>query len=175
MNLMRLAVPFLIFLAPLSHGATYDPEERLAEMQIELPQASTPVANYVEAVRTGNLMFLSGNGPRGKDGKLTVGKVGSELTLEQAQQAARQTAINLLATLKAEIGNLNKVRRIVRVTGYVNAVEGYKDQSKVMNGASDLLVDVFGDHGRHTRTAVGVASLPFNIPVEIDMIVEVEP
>ncbi len=160
----------------LAAALDYDPEARLKELHIELHQPTPPVANYVNAVRTGNLVFLSGHGPHQADGTLLfTGKIGKDLTVEQGQEAARLVAINLLSSLKAEIGDLKKVRRIVKVLGMVNAVEGFKDQPKVINGASDLLVDVFGkERGAHARSAVGMASLPFNIPVEIEMIVEVE-
>ena len=151
-----------------------DPEKKLAEMGIKLPPVSKPVANYVKAVRTGNLLFLAGHGPCELNATNT-GKVGRDLTLEQGVEAAKSTAICLLATLKAEVGDLNKVRRIVKLLGMVNAVDTFTDHPKVINGASDLLVGVFGDAGRHARSAVGMASLPMNIAVEIEMIVEVPP
>ncbi len=150
------------------------PEERLRQMGIELRRPPTPVANYVQAVRTGNLVFLAGHGPRKPDGSLMVGRVGSDLTLEQGKEAARLTGIDLLTSLKAEIGDLDRVKRVVKVVGMVNATESFTEHPKVVNGCSDLLVAVFGDRGRHARCAVGMGSLPFNIPVEIDMIVEVE-
>ena len=151
-----------------------DPEQRLKELGIKLRTPPTPVANYVTAVRTGNLVFLAGHGPRKPEGGYVAGRVGRDLTLKQGYEAARLTAIDLLCSLKAEIGDLNKVKRVVKVMGMVNAVESFTEHPKVVNGCSDLLVAVFGDRGRHARCAVGMGSLPFNIPVEIDIIVEVE-
>jgi len=151
----------------------YNPEQKLKELGIQLSSPSSPVANYVNTVRTGNLVFISGKGPLKSDGNYVLGKLGENLTLEQGYEAARLTAINLISTLKASIGDLSKVKRIVRVTGMVNATSDFKDHPKVVNGCSDLLVEVFGDNGKHTRAAVGMNSLPLNIAVEIDMIVEV--
>ncbi len=151
-----------------------DVEQRLKEMGIQLDTPAPPVANFVHAVRSGNLVFLAGHGPLKQDGTWVTGKVGRDMDILEAQEAARLTAINLLSSLKAEIGNLNKVKRIVKILGMVNSDESFTDQPKVMNGCSDFLVSVFGDRGRHARSAVGMASLPFGIPVEIEMIVEVE-
>ncbi|MEJ2165085.1 MAG: RidA family protein [Desulfobacterales bacterium] len=148
-------------------------EARLEEMGIKLPPAVSPVANYVPAVRSGNLVFLSGHGPFKEDGSLITGKVGSELTTEQGYEAARRIAIALLGSLKAEIGDLEKVKRVVKLLGLVNCTSDYKDQPKVINGASDFLVEVFGARGKHARSAVGTNALPLNIAVEIEMIVEV--
>ncbi len=155
--------------------ADYDPEANLKDLGIALPTPSTPVANYVNAVRTGNLIFLAGKGPLKSDGDYIMGKVGTELTIEEGYEAARVTAINQLAVLKAELGNLNKVKRIVKVLGMVNAEPGFIDQPKVINGYSDLMVAIFGERGKHARAAVGMASLPNNIAVEVEMIVEVYP
>jgi len=141
---------------------------------LELPPAAKPVANYVSAVRTDNLVYLSGHGPLRNDGTLITGKVGTDLTLEEGYEAARRVALGLLGSLKAEIGNLDKVRRVVKLLGMVNCTPDFIDQPKVINGASDLLVKVFGDKGKHARSAVGMNSLPMNISVEIEMIVEVE-
>ncbi len=149
-------------------------ETKLKEMGIELPPAVTPVANYVPAVRTGNLIFLSGHGPLKEDGSLITGKVGSDLTTEQGYEAARRIAIGLLGSLKASIGDLDNVKRVVKLLGLVNCTSGFKDQPKVINGASDFFVEVFGDKGKHARSAVGTNALPMNIAVEIEMIVEVE-
>jgi enamine deaminase RidA (YjgF/YER057c/UK114 family) len=148
-------------------------EARLKEMGITLPPAVTPVANYVPAVRTGNLVFLSGHGPFEEDGSLITGKVGSQLTAEQGYEAARRVAVGLLGSLKAEIGDLEKVNRVVKVLGLVNCPSDFTDQPKVINGASDFLVEVFGARGKHARSAVGTNALPMNIAVEIEMIVEV--
>ena len=156
-----------------SQTAPTDPEARLAAMGIQLPAPTAPLANYVKAVRAGNLVFLAGHGPVKANGDLVTGTVGRELTIEQGYDAARLTAVGLLATLKAEVGDLSRVKRIVRVFGLVNCVERFSEHPKVINGASDLLVEVFGDKGRHARAAVGAASLPFNIAVEIEMIAEV--
>ena len=149
-------------------------ETKLKEMGVELPQAATPAANYVPAVRTGNLVFLSGHGPIREDSSLITGKVGSDLTTEQGYAAARRIAILLLGSLKAEIGDLDKVKRVVKLLGLVNCTPDFAEQPKVINGASDFFVEVFGDKGKHARSAVGSNALPFNIAVEIEMIVEVE-
>jgi len=152
--------------------ATGGAEDNLKQKNIALPPPATPVANYVPAVRVGNLLFLSGVGP----GQSTPrGKVGKDLSLEQGYQAARATGLNLLATARATLGSLDKVKRIVKVLGMVNSAPGFTDQPKVINGFSDLMVEVFGEAiGKHARSAVGMAELPFNIPVEIEMILEVE-
>ncbi|HEV8641698.1 MAG TPA: RidA family protein [Methylomirabilota bacterium] len=149
-------------------------EARLKEKNITLPTPPTPLANYVGAVRVGNLLFLSGHGPL-RDGKATArGKLGKDLSVEQGYQVARQVGLNLLATTRATLGSLDKVKRVVKVLGMVNSAEGFGDQPKVINGFSDLMVEVFGDIGRHARSAVGMAELPMGIPVEIEMILEVE-
>jgi enamine deaminase RidA (YjgF/YER057c/UK114 family) len=151
-----------------------DVEQRLKELGVTLHTPDRPLANYVHAVRTGNLVFLAGHGPRKPEGGMVIGKVGREIDLEQGKEAARLVAINLLSSLKAEIGDLNKVKRIVKVLGMVNADPSFTNHPEVINGCSDLLVAIFGDRGRHARSAVGMGSLPRNIPVEIEMIVEVE-
>lgn len=156
-----------------SNSPNYDPEAKLREMNIALPTPSAPVANYVKAVRTGNLIFLAGAGPQ-KDGKYTTGKVGADLSIEQGYEAARLTGINQLAVLKAELGDLRKVKRIVKVLGMVNCNPDFADQPEVINGFSDLMVAVFGEKGKHARSAVGMAALPRNMAVEVEMIVEVE-
>ena len=149
-------------------------EDRLRELGIELPEPSQPVANYVNAVRTGNLVFMAGKGPKQSDGTYITGKLGADLTVEEGYAAARLVAINQLAALQAEIGDLNKVKRVVKVLGMVNADASFTDHPKVVNGFSDLMVEVFGDRGKHARAAVGMGSLPRNIAVEIEFIVEVE-
>lgn len=165
-------------LALLTASATsaqeYDPEARLRELGVELHTPGAPMANYVRAVRTGNLLFLAGHGPC-KAGECITGKVGVVLSVEQGYEAARATAIDLLSTLKAELGDLRRVRRIVKVLGMVNTTPDFQQQPAVINGASDLFVAVFGDRGRHARSAVGMISLPQDIAVEIEMIVEIEP
>ena len=152
-------------------------EKKLAEMGLALPPAPTPVANYVPAVRAGNLLFISGHGPDlVKDGKIHYirGKLGKDLTVEQGYDAAKQVTLNILQSIKGAIGDLDKVRRIVKVLGFVNCTEDFPDQPKVINGASDLLVALYGERGRHARSAVGMYQLPFGIAVEIEMVVEVE-
>ena len=149
-------------------------EKRLKELQLDLGPVSAPVANYVNAVRTGNLLFLAGKGPRpGADGKRPSGKVGREYTAEQAYEHARGVGMDLLAVMRAELGSLDKVKRVVKVLGMVNAVPDFHDHPRVINGCSDLFLQVLGDKGRHARSAVGVGSLPLQIPVEIEVIVEV--
>ena len=149
-------------------------ENKLKEMGFELPPTMQPVANYVTAVRTGNLVFLAGHGPVREDGTRITGKVGKDLSVEEGYEAAKRVALGLLSTLTGEIGDLDRVRRIVKLLGMVNCPPEFGDQPKVINGASDLLVEVFGERGKHARSAVGMSSLPMNISVEIEMIVEVE-
>lgn len=151
-----------------------DYDKKLKELGIQLSEPSKPVANYVKAVRAGNLLFLSGHGPTHPDGSMTKGKVGLDLTIEQGYTAAKLTAEGLLATMKAELGDLNRVKRIVKVNGWVNCPPDFGDHPKVINGCSDLMVAVFGEKGKHARAAMGAGSLPFNTSVEIEMIVEVE-
>lgn len=151
-------------------------EENLKKLGIELGAVSAPVANYVNAVRTGNLLFLAGKGPRADArGKRPVGKVGREFTVEQAYQHARTVGLDLLAVMRTELGSLDRVKRVVKVLGMVNAVPEFTDHPKVINGCSDLFVEVLGDKGKHARSAVGMGSLPMGIPVEIECIVEVAP
>lgn len=145
-------------------------EKKLKELGITLGPVTPPVANYVNAVRTGNLLYLAGKGPAGN----VAGIVGKDITVEQAYGHARTTGLNLMAVMKDELGSLDRVKRIVKVLGMVNAVPGFPDQPKVINGCSDLFVEVFGERGKHARSAVGMGSLPNNIPVEIEVIVEVE-
>ena len=154
-------------------GVSLDAEAKLKELGITLPQPPKPVANYVNAVRTGNLIFLAGKGPKRADGSEITGKLGREISIQEGYEAARLTAINQLSVLKAELGDLNKVKRIVKVLGMVNSEPSFVEQPKVINGFSDMMVAVFGDRGRHARAAVGMASLPRGQAVEIEMIVEV--
>jgi enamine deaminase RidA (YjgF/YER057c/UK114 family) len=151
-----------------------DFDKKFKELGIQLITPAKPVANYVKVVRTGNLLYLSGDGPTRADGSYITGKVGADLTVEQGYEAAKQTGISILSTLKAELGDLNKVKRIVKVLGMVNCTSSFTDQPKVINGFSDLMVAVFGEKGKHARSAVGMSSLPSNIAVEIEIIVEVE-
>ena len=142
-------------------------EKRLEELGIVLPELSAPLGNYVHAVRTGNLLFLSGKGPVN-----STGKVGKAVTPERAYQDAREVGLFLLAAVRQELGSLDAVTRVVKVLGMVNAVPDFKDQPKVINGCSDLMVEVFGEQGRHARSAVGMGSLPNQITVEIEAIFE---
>jgi enamine deaminase RidA (YjgF/YER057c/UK114 family) len=164
----------LILVAFESHAQKIDFDKKLKELNVELFTPGKPIANYVKAVRTGNLLFLAGHGPTKADGSNITGKVGKDLTIEQGYEAAKQTAIALLSTIKAEIGDLNKVKRIVKVNGWVNCPAEFTDQPKVINGCSDLLVAVFGDKGKHARAALGANALPSNIAVEIEIVVELE-
>ena len=168
---------FLLILltASLSHNIySQTPEDKLKEKGIVLNAPGKPVANYVNAVRVGNLLYLAGKGPTKPDGIDITGKVGKDLTIEQGYEAARLTAINHIAVLKAELGDLKKVKRIVKVLGMVNCTEDFKDQPKVINGYSDLMVDIFGEKGKHARSAVGMYALPLNIAVEVEVVVEIE-
>ena len=154
--------------------ANFDPETKLKELGIELITPSNPVANYVNTVRSGNLLFISGKGPLKNDGEYIKGKLGYDLSIDQGYDAARVTGINLISTIKSELGDLKNVKQVIRVNGMVNSASNFIDQPKVINGCSDLLVEVFGDRGKHTRVALGMNSLPMNIAVEIDIILEIE-
>lgn len=148
-------------------------ESRLQELGHELPAVTLPAANYVPTVVSGNMVIVSGQLPM-KDGKPHfVGKVGREISMEQAQECARLCVLNVLAHVKLAIGDLNKVKRIIRLGVFVNAPDDFTDQPKVANGASDLMVELFGDKGKHARAAVGVASLPFGVAVEVEALVEI--
>jgi enamine deaminase RidA (YjgF/YER057c/UK114 family) len=172
---MRYFIAILLFACASASYGQNSVDEKLKELGIELITPTNPVANYAKAVRTGNLVYLSGHGPTKADGKDITGKVGKDLTAEQGIEAAKRTAISLLSTLKMELGgDLSRVKRIVKVNGWVNCTDTFKDQPKVMNGCSDLLVAVFGAKGKHARTSLGTNALPSNIAIEIEMIVEVE-
>jgi len=158
-----------------AQGAVVDPEAKLKELGITLPTPTAPIANYVNAVQTGNLLFLAGKGPLQQDGKDVVGRLGKDMTIEQGYQAARSTAIAHLAVLKKELGDLNRVVRIVKVLGMVNSDPAFTQQPAVVNGYSDLMVAVFGEKGKHARSAVGMATLPGGIPVEVEVVVEIGP
>jgi len=150
-------------------------EGRIKELGLTLPDPPKPGGNYVPAVRVGNLLFLSGHGPSRVEGKPSArGKVGRDLSTEDGYKVAREVGVNLLGTARALLGSLDKVKRIVKVLGMVNSAEGFGEQPKVINGFSDLMVEVFGEQGRHARSAVGMAELPSGIPVEIEMTLEVE-
>ncbi len=171
---MRMRLLMILLLVLPAAVLAQDPEAKLKEMKIELFTPPAPVANYVRAVRTGNLVYLAGHGPTKADGTNIQGKVGKDMSVEEGYMAARQVGIAMLSTLKAEIGDLKKVKRIVKVLGMVNCTDTFTDQPKVINGFSDLMVAVFGPKGMHARSAVGMVSLPSNIAVEVEMIVEVE-
>ena len=150
------------------------PEARLKALGIELPPAPKPAANYVTAARSGRLVFLSGQGPLADGEVVWRGKIGAELTEEQGYQAARLTMLNSLAILRQEIGSLDHVTRILKLLAWVRSADGFQRQHMVVNGASDLLVEIFGERGRHARSAVAAHELPFGIAVEIEMVVEVD-
>jgi len=172
---MKTVVTLLLMLTySFVFAQAVDFDKKFKEMGIELRTPTKPMANYVKAVRSGNLLFLAGTGPSHPDGTDIKGKVGRDLTVQQGYEAARSTGINILSTLKNELGDLNKVKRIVKVLGMVNATDEFTDHPKVINGFSDLMVAVFGEKGKHARSAVGMNSLPSNIAVEIEVIVEVE-
>ena len=149
-------------------------EKRLEELGITLPLAATPVANYVTTVQTGNLVFTSGHGPGTGEGKIYKSQLGTDAEIEDGYQSARQVAINLIGTLKQVLGDLDRIQRIVKVVGFVNSAPTFTDQPAVVNGASDLFVEVFGDRGKHTRSAVGMSQWPGGIPVEVEMVVEID-
>lgn len=152
---------------------TVDYDSKLKQAGISLTKPGAPVANYVNIVQTGNLLFLAGKGPNRPEGGYVTGKVGQDLTQEEGYDAARLSGIIQLSVLKDHLGDLNRVKRIVKVLGMVNAVEDFENHPEVINGYSDLMVEVFGERGKHARAAVGMASLPRNIAVEIEMIVEI--
>jgi enamine deaminase RidA (YjgF/YER057c/UK114 family) len=150
-------------------------KDKMAELGITLPKVDDPIGNYVHAVRTGNLLFLSGKGPINDDGQFSTGKVGLEVGVEEAYQDARRTGVMLLAVAEKELGSLDQINQVVKVLGMVNAVPEFTEQPNVINGCSDLFVEVLGEKGRHARSAIGVGSLPGNITVEIEVIFEVNP
>ena len=149
-------------------------EKRLEELGIELPPPATPVANYVTTVHTGNLVFTSGHGPGDGEGKIYKSQLGTDATIENGYESARQVALGLISTLKHALGDLDRIKRVVKVVGFVNSSADFIDQPAVVNGASDLFVEVFGDKGKHARSAVGMSQLPGGIPVEVEMVVEIE-
>jgi len=154
-------------------GPMTSPDSRLAELGIVLPPVSPPVANYLSCSRSGDLLFVGGHGPT--DGRrMIIGKVGTDLTLEQGREAARMTALSMLATMRADLGSLDRVQQMIKVFGMVNVGGDFDQTPAVIDGCSDLLVEVFGDAGRHTRSAVGLAALPFGIAVEIELIARVD-
>lgn len=172
---MRLSVFLLVLLiSSFRVSAQQTPEEKFAALGYTLPPSSAPIANYVKWVKVGNILYTSGHGPTNAQGETIKGKLGATLTIEQGYDAARLTGLQLLATLKSAIGDLSKVKRIVKVLGLVNCTDNFGDQPKVMNGFSDLMVAVFGEKGKHARSAVGTNALPNGMAIEIEMIVELE-
>jgi enamine deaminase RidA (YjgF/YER057c/UK114 family) len=170
-----LVLSILVLSASLSFAQEkIDIEQKLKEMGIVLTTPAKPMANYVKAARTGKLLYLAGHGPAKADGTNVTGKLGADMTIEQGYEAAKLTGISLLSTLKAELGDLNKVKRVVKALGMVNSTDAFTDHPKVINGFSDLMVAVFGEKGKHARSAVGMNQLPGNMAVEIEIIVEVE-
>ena len=171
----REAVDYSLMNKPLYD---YDVEEKIKKLNIELPIPGEPIANYVPTVRfseTKNsmLVYVSGTGPRKENGDYLTGRLGDDMTIEEGYDAAKLTGINILASLKKEIGDLNKIKRFVKVIGMVNSTADFYQQPAVINGFSDFIVEVFGDRGKHARSAVGMVSLPSNIAVEIEVVVEV--
>jgi enamine deaminase RidA (YjgF/YER057c/UK114 family) len=166
---------FSVLFFSIGARAQDDPESTLKKMGIVVPEMTMPIANYVKYVRTGNLVFLSGHGPRNSKGEDITGKLGANMTIDQGYEAAKACGIQLLSTLKDACGgDLKKVKKIVKVLGMVNCTTEFTQQPKVMNGFSDLMVSVFGEKGKHARSAVGMHALPNNIAVEIEMVVELE-
>ena len=171
----RAAVDYSVMNKPLYD---YDVEEKIKQLNIELPIPGEPIANYVPTVRfseTKNsmLVYVSGTGPRKENGDYLTGRLGDDMTIEEGYDAAKLTGVNILASLKKEIGDLNKIKRFVKVIGMVNSTADFYQQPAVINGFSDFIVEVFGDRGKHARSAVGMVSLPSNIAVEIEVVVEV--
>jgi len=148
-------------------------ENKLKELGIELNSPPSPVANYIPVQQTGNLIYLSGQGPRDKSGNFITGKVGEDISAEEAYELAKNTAINLVSVMKSYLGSLDRIEKIVKVLGMVNSTSDFIDHPKVINGCSDFFVEVFGEKGRHARSAVGMGSLPNNMAVEIEIIVEI--
>lgn len=184
MNFRLLLILLILGCQPAKEQSTNEPQHqkivawdadaRLVELGIVLPEISSPIANYVHVVRTGNLLFLAGKGPQLPEGGYMLGKIGKDLSIEEGKEAARLTAIAQLAVLQAELGSLNKVKQIVKVLGMVHCEDDFTQHPQVINGFSDLMVEVFGERGKHARSAVGMNSLPLGFAVEIELIVEIE-
>jgi enamine deaminase RidA (YjgF/YER057c/UK114 family) len=149
-------------------------ELRIAELKLELPPAPNPGGTYSPIVRVGSTVYVSGHGPMRPDGSMITGKVGADLSEEEGQQAARQVGLTILATLRSQLGSLDRIKRFVKVLGMVNAAADFGRHPQVINGFSDLMVDIWGEHGRAARSAVGMGSLPANIAVEIECILELQ-
>ncbi|MFT4152694.1 RidA family protein [Parafilimonas sp.] len=168
------ATLLLLAIIVFKQATAQDAESNVQKLQLNIPEATKPVASYVNAVRVGNLLYLSGKGPVKPDGSFITGKLGKDISTDSGYYAATLTAIAHLSVLRSELGSLNKVKRIVKVLGMVNCTDDFKDQPKVINGYSDLMIAVFGEKGKHARSAIGVNALPFNTCVEVETIVEVE-
>jgi len=168
MKVKNLLIAFALILSFPFLANAQTPEEKLKAMGLEIPEVSLPIANYVKWKQVGNLLYLSGGGPK------VYGKVGAELTVEEGYQAARETGLEVIAVLKAATGDLSRIKQFVKVLGMVNSAPDFTAHPKVINGFSDLMVEVFGEKGKHARSAVGVAALPNNMAVEIEVIVELE-
>jgi enamine deaminase RidA (YjgF/YER057c/UK114 family) len=164
----------VLLLGFASSAFAQTPEAKLAQLGLTLPSVAPAIGSYVDVVRVGNLLFLSGKGPRQASGAYITGRLGADLTTAQGYEAARLTALLQLAVLKKELGDLGKVRRIVKVNGYVKSADNFTEQPQVINGYSDLLIQVFGERGRHARTALGTNALPLGMALEVEMVVEVE-
>ena len=171
MKNLILALFCLLFISKID---AQSPNDNLWKLGITLPKPAAPIANYVKYVQVGKLIYLSGHGPLLANGNYVTGKLGKDVSIEQGYEAAKLCGIALLSTLQMAVGDLSKVKQIVKATGFVNSTENFTDQPKVINGFSDLMVAVFEDKGRHARSAVGTASLPLNMAVEIELIVEIE-
>lgn len=173
MNLQSMV--FLLFFLLMSKLFCFaQPEKKLEQLGLQIPKYSAPIANYVKWVKDGNKLYLAGHGHCGNPTRVDRGKVGKDLTVEEGYLAARNVGLCMLATIKDAIGDLSKVKRIIKVMGMVNSTEDFVDHPQVMNGFSDLMVEVFGDKGKHARSAVGMNSLPLNLAVEIEMLLEIE-
>jgi len=173
-QVLRILLPAALLLATLLPAAAQRSFEDLRARGITLPAPNRPIANYVTAVRSGDLLFLSGHGYCGSPSPVDTGKVGRDLSVEQGYQAARHVGLCMLATLQDQLGDLSRVKRVVRVSGMVNATDDFTKHPEVMNGFSDLMVEVFGEAGKHVRAAVGMCSLPRNMAVEVEMLVQIE-
>jgi enamine deaminase RidA (YjgF/YER057c/UK114 family) len=171
---MRHSIVILALLFCILNTAAQTPEQILEKLQLKLPTIGTPIASYIHCVRSGNILFLSGKGPQLENGTYITGKLGKDLSIEKGSEAAKLVALAHLAVLKKELGDLSKVKRVIKVSGFVNSTDEFTEQPKVLNGYSDLMVTLFGEKGKHARSAIGVNALPLNFAVEVEVIVEVE-
>ncbi|HEY0750360.1 MAG TPA: RidA family protein [Chitinophagaceae bacterium] len=171
---MRIIITAFIIFCSLLSDAQGHYEQRIKELGITLHEPSKPQASFVRVVKSGNLLFLAGHGPTKSDGSSITGKLGTDLNLDQGIEATKTAAINILSVLKYELNDLDRIKRIIKLTGWVNCDQNFTKQHLVMNGCSDLLVSIFGDQGKHARSSIGTNSLPNNIAVEIEMVIEIE-